>query len=404
MSLIPVEEALARIVEGAGPLGTEWVKLPASLKRVLAEDLASKRTQPPFAASAMDGYAVRGDDVAQVPATLKIVGEAPAGKPFAGTIGRGEAVRIFTGAPVPDGADSIVIQEDTKRDGDQVTVLEPASPGAYVRPAGLDFNEGDVLLKAGRRLLPRHLALAAAMNHATIPVRRRPRVGVLATGDELVEPGAEPGPGQIVSSNSAGISALVSRAGGEAVDLGIARDEAEALAIGIRAARDQDADILVTLGGASVGDHDLVMQALQAEGLTLGFWRIAMRPGKPLMFGRLGRMRVLGLPGNPVSAMVCGLIFLKPLIGALLGLDASENAPATALLGSPVPENDRRQDYLRASLARNEQGRWVANPFGAQDSSMLALLAKADCLIVRPPHAPALDAGVPVDILPLDEV
>jgi len=404
MSLIAVEEALARILDGAAPLGEERVALPAAAGRVLAEDLAASRGQPPFAASAMDGYAVRGADLGKPPARLKIIGEVPAGAVFSGKVGPGEAARIFTGAPLPRGADTVVIQENTERDGDTVTVMDAAALGANVRPAGLDFREGDVLLNAGLRLEPRHLALAAAMNHARLPVRRRPRVGVLATGDELVAPGTEPGPGQIVSSNSAGIAALVTRAGGEAVDLGIARDEAAALAAGIGAARKKGVDVLVTLGGASVGDHDLVMRALEAEGLKLDFWRVAMRPGKPLMFGRLAGMRVLGLPGNPVSAIVCGLIFLKPLIAALLGLDAAADGPATALLGAEVAANDRRQDYLRAGLQRNEQGQWVATPFGQQDSSMLALLARADCLIVRPPHAPALKAGASVEILPLDDV
>ena len=404
MSLIPVEEALARILDGAAPLATEKVALPAALDRVLAEDLIPARAQPPFAASAMDGYAVRGADVAKAPATLKIVGEVPAGIVFSGKIGPGEAARIFTGAPLPEGADTIVIQEVAERQGDTVTVKETARPGAYVRAAGLDFKQGDVLLRPGLRLQPRHLALAAAMNCAILVVRRRPRVGVLATGDELVAPGTEPGPGQIVSSNSTGIAALIARAGGEALDLGIAADNVAALAAAIRAARDKKADTLVTLGGASVGDHDLVMQALEAEGLKLGFWRIAMRPGKPLMFGRLAQMRVLGLPGNPVSAMICGLIFLKPLISALLGLDAPADGPAAALLGGDVPENDRRQDYLRARLERNDRGQLVATPFGVQDSSMLALLAKANCLIVRPPQAPALKAGASVDIIPLDDI
>lgn len=404
MSLISVEEALARILNGAEPLKAETVALTAAAGRVLAEDLVSARTQPPFAASAMDGYAVRGADVATAPANLKIVGDVPAGIVFSGKVGPGEAVRIFTGAPLPEGSDTIVIQEVTERDGDVVTVKETTKPGAYVRAAGLDFKQGDVLLKAGLRLRPRHLALAAAMNCATLAVRGRPRVGVLATGDELVPPGTEPGPGQIVSSNSTGLAALIARAGGEALDLGIAADTIAALAASIRAARDRNADILVTLGGASVGDHDLVMRALEAEGLKLGFWRIAMRPGKPLMFGRLERMRVLGLPGNPVSAMVCGLIFLKPLISALLGLDTAGGGPARALLGTDVPENDRRQDYLRARLDRNDRGDLVATPFGKQDSSMLALLAKADCLIVRPPHAAALKAGAPVEILTLDGI
>lgn len=401
MSLISVEEALARILQDASTLGGEQVPLAAALGRVLAEDVAATRTQPPFAASAMDGYAVHGADVARAPIALNVIGAVQAGSVFAGTLGIGEAVRIFTGAPLPDGADTIVIQENTTADGDSVTITQAARTGAYVRPAGLDFTTGEVLLKAGLRLEPRHLALAAAMNHATLPVNRRPRVGVLATGNELVAPGETPGPGQIVSSNSVGIAALVAQNGGEPIDLGIARDETAALSHAIRAAQAASIDILVTLGGASVGEHDLVLSALRAQGLEFGFWKIAMRPGKPLMSGRLGTMRVLGLPGNPVSSMVCGEIFLRPLVRLQAGLLAGTGHRESAVLTEDLPENDGRQDYLRARLETGADGRLAARPFGKQDSSMLALLAKADCLVIRPPHAPALAAGNEVAILRL---
>lgn len=402
--LMPVEEALARVLAGAGPLGTERVALAEAQDRVLAEPLAARRTQPPFAASSMDGYAVRAADAARAPATLRVTGEVPAGALYQGRLGPGEAIRIFTGAPVPDGADAIVIQENTTREGDRVTVLQAARAGAHIRPAGLDFSAGDVLLDAGLRLLPRHLSLAASMNCTAVPARRRPKVAILATGDELVPPGVEPGPGQIVSSNSIGIAGAVARAGAEAIDLGIAPDDAAALAAAVGRARDGKADILVTLGGASVGDHDLVMDVLKQEGLDLDFWRIAMRPGKPLIFGRLGDMRVLGLPGNPVSAIVCARIFLIPLIDALLGLAPRDETPETALTAVDLAENDLRQDHLRARLERRPDGALMAVPFERQDSSMLALLARADCLILRPPHAPAAQAGTPVPILRLDTI
>lgn len=402
MSLLPVEEALARILQDVRMLGSEDVPIDEAYDRVLAEDLAARRTQPPFAASAMDGYAVRAEDVATVPARLQVIGEAPAGAVFKGRVENGQAVRIFTGAPLPEGADAIVIQENTRQDGDAVEVLEKVRHGAHVRPAGLDFSEGEVLLEAGTRLRPRQLALAAAMNVAHVPVVRRPRVAILATGDELVRPGGTLGPGQIIASNSYGIAALVRRLGGDPADLGIVPDRAEATEKGIRTAREMGADVLVTLGGASVGDHDLVHGALEKEGVELGFWRIAMRPGKPLMFGRWDGMRVLGLPGNPVSSMVCGRVFLRPLLLALLGRPPQDH-PITAVLGADVGENDRRQDYLRATLEPAADGGLpVATPFGRQDSSMLAMLAKASCLIVRPPHAVAAKAGERVEVLRLD--
>ncbi|MFN3890536.1 MAG: gephyrin-like molybdotransferase Glp [Beijerinckiaceae bacterium] len=401
--LLPVEDALARILASAGrPLESENVALSDALGRRLADDLAARRTQPPCAVSAMDGYAVRAADIASVPARLKVLGVSAAGHGFAGSVGPGEAARIFTGAPVPDGADTILIQEDARAEDGFVTALASEPPGRYVRRAGLDFAAGDVLLKAGRRMGPAELALAAAMNHATLSVVRRPRVAILATGDELVPPGQEPGPGQIVASNNFAVGAYARQAGAEVIDLGIAGDDFAALEASIRRARDLEADVLVTLGGASVGDHDLVQTALTREGMELGFWRIAMRPGKPFMHGRIGDMRIVGLPGNPVSAIVCAVLFLVPLVRALSGdPDAGVDATRPAVLGADLPGNDQRQDYLRATLAGVEEGKAVVTAFTRQDSSMLGILARAHALIVRPPHAPPAKAGEPCRYIPL---
>ena len=398
MGLLPVDEAIARLLDGVRPTGSETVALADAAGRVLAADLAARRTQPPFAASAMDGYAVRASD-SDAGARLKIIGTSRAGGRFGGAVGPGQAVRIFTGAPVPDGADAILIQENADRVDDEIRVDEPPRAGSFIRPAGLDFKEGDVLLNAGRKLDPRALALAGAMGHAALPVRRRPSVAILATGDELVSPGEQPGPDQIIASNSVGIAALVRASGGEPSDLGIAADRIEA--IGARVERAADADVLVVIGGASVGEHDLVQAALSAKGMALDFWRIAMRPGKPLMVGTLGRTRVLGLPGNPVSALICGHVFLRPLIRTMLGLAAPEET-VTAALGSPMPANDGRQDYVRARLQAAE-GRRVVTPFPLQDSSMLATLAAADALIIRPVLAPPAAAGTPVPVLLLGD-
>jgi len=401
MSLMPVAEALEKLLSGVSQLESERVTLDKANGRYLSENLVSKRTQPPFAASAMDGYAIRHEDLIDGPATLEVIGEAPAGHGFDGNVGAGQTVRIFTGAPVPAGADTILIQENASRDGDRISVLEPPAKGAFVRPAGLDFRQDEILLAPPLRLAYRHLALAAAMNHPDMPVVRRPKVAILATGDELVRPGVEPGPDQIIASNHAGIAAMVEDCGGAPLDLGIARDDPIELANHVRRAITDNADILVTLGGASVGDHDLVQGVLGQEGMDLAFWRIAMRPGKPLMAGRLGKTRVLGLPGNPVSSLVCGLLFLKPLIRKMLGEETEATSSRQAILGADLEENDRRQDYVRATLEEDAGGRLIATPYQKQDSSMLALLARSGALIIRPPHAPAQKAGSTVQILVL---
>jgi molybdopterin molybdotransferase len=402
VALLSVADALARVLDGVAPLPAEDVALADAHRRVLAADLTALRTQPPADVSAMDGYAVRAADVAQAPARLRVIGEVAAGRPFDGTIGPGEAARIFTGGVLPTGADTVVIQERTTRDGACLTVSAPAAPGRNVRARGLDFAEGAVLLPAGRQLSDRDLALAAAMNHPTVPVRRVPRVALLATGDELVAPGTAPAPGQIVYSNGFALAALARAQGAQVVDLGIVPDRVDATIAAIDKAAQQHADILVTTGGASVGDYDLVQPSLAARGMTLSFWKVALRPGRPMMHGALGPMRVLGLPGNPVSAYVCGFLFLVPLIRRLLGEADVEAATETAVLGRDLPANDERADYLRASLAHTPDGGLIATPFEVQDSSMVALLAKADCLVIRQPYAPAASAGSPCTIVKFD--
>ena len=402
MALMPVAEALGRVLADAQALPSEQAPLAEAHGRVLTADVAALRTQPPANVSAMDGYAVRAADVARMPARLKLVGEVAAGHPFEGSIGAGEAARIFTGGVVPPGADTIVIQENTEREGDTVVVATGAAKGKHVRVEGLDFARGAVLLSKGRRLTDRDLALAAAMNHPSLPVHRRPKLAVLATGDELVMPGATPGFGEIVYSNGYATMALARREGCETVDLGIVPDRLEETAAAVRRARDLGADILVTSGGASVGDYDLVQKALAKEGLALSFWKVALRPGRPMMHGRLGAMHVLGLPGNPVSAYVCAVLFLVPLIRRLCGRADAEPAPEAALLGCDLPANDERADYLRATLAPGREGIPVAAPTPLQDSSMLTPLARADCLLIRAPHAPAAKAGSRCSILRLD--
>ena len=402
MALISVAEALEHVLAHASPLPPDEAPLAEANGRVLVYDLKALRTQPPADVSAMDGYAVRAADVAGAPVRLKVIGEVPAGRPFSGSVGGGQAARIFTGGFLPAGADTVVIQEVTTRDGDNVEVKQPTTKGRNVRPKGLDFREGEVLLNKGHRLTARDLALAAGMNHPLLPVHRRPKIALFATGDELVPPGREPGPGQIVYSNGFTLAALARAEGAEVTDLGLVHDTLQATVTAIDDARDIPADILVTTGGASVGDYDLVHKAFAEEGMELSFWKVAMRPGRPLMHGRLGDMHVLGLPGNPVSSFVCAFLFLVPLIRRMSGRTDLALPTESAVLGVDLPENDERADYLRATLKPDPNGPAVATPFPAQDSSMMAPLARANCLVIREPYAPAAKAGSRCSIVKLE--
>jgi len=398
--LMPVAEALQRVLAEAQALPAETVPLNDTHGRVLTEDLKALRTQPPAAVSAMDGYAVRADDVTQAPIKLKLIGEVAAGHPFEGEVKADQAARIFTGGVMPLGADTVVIQELTARDGDTVTIQKQTAKGRNVRDRGIDFAQGQTLLRKGTRLSDRDLMLAAAMNYPTLSVHRRPKVAVLGTGDELVAPGTAPKPGEIVYSNGFALIAMARSQGAEITDLGVAPDRIEDIATAVRQARDWGADILLTSGGASVGEHDLVQRALAGEGLELSFWRVALRPGRPMMHGRLGAMQVLGVPGNPVSSYVCAFLFLVPLIRRLAGRADVEQSPEAALLGCDLRANDERADYMRATLSQGPGG-LVATPLPDQDSSLMAPLAKADCLLIRAPNAPAASSGSPCVILKL---
>ncbi len=400
MALVPVEEALRRILEGAQPTPTERVPLRDAHDRVLAADVKAELTHPPFDSSAMDGYAVRISDLTKLPASLTVIGEAQAGHAFASPVGKGEAVRIFTGAPLPKDADTVVIQENTERDGDTVVVREVPKLGANIRKTGGDFERGQTLIPSGSVLNARSITLAAAAGHAMLPVRTRPRVAILATGDELVEPGTDPSVDQIVSSNSYGLAALVERAGGRPQLLGIARDTREDLDAKLQQAT--GADVLVTIGGASVGDRDLVRPVLEARGMILDFWKVAIKPGKPMLYGRMENMRVLGLPGNPVSCLVCGRVFLVPLLERLLQRTDSPNREITGVLAAGLEANGPRQNYIRAVTKPGADNRPLVSPISSQDSAHLTGLVAADVLIVRAPNAPALPAGAEVSVLPLD--
>ncbi len=395
--MLSTAEAIDRLLALARVTGTETVPLAEAAGRVLAADAVARRTQPPFPASAMDGYAVRAAE-AVAGAVLDVAGEAQAGRAFGGALPPGAAIRIFTGAPVPEGADAILIQENATRDGDRITVTEAPAEGEYVRPAGTDFRAG-ATLAAPRRLTASDVALLAAMNIPEVTVARRPVVALIPTGDELVMPGEEPGPDQIVASNNFGLAAMLAAAGAEPRMLPIARDTEESL----RARLDEaaGADLIVTIGGASVGDHDLVQDVAGAAGLDLSFYKIAMRPGKPLMAGRLGGAALVGLPGNPVSAMVCGEIFLRPLLDAMLGLPGAPRAREVAILAEPLGPNGPREHYMRATLTGTADGRRICRVAPRQDSSLLSVLATANALAVRPPHAPAAEAGETVEVIPL---
>ncbi len=401
VSLLPLAEARQRVIAAAPRLGAETVDLADAAGRVLAEPLVATRDQPPFRSSAMDGYAVRAADTVEAASGLKVVGVSAAGHRFTGDMPPGACVGIFTGAPVPDAADTILIQENaTVVDDDTITATEPAIAGRHIREPAIDFATGDIVIPAGTVLDFGEIGLAAATGAATLSVVRRPVVAILATGDELVPPGAEAGDDQIYASGGHAVAALVESAGGRALPLGIARDDTDHLRGRIDAARDAKADLLVTIGGVSVGDHDLVGRALKDAGMTLDFWRIAMRPGKPLMFGKLDSMTVIGLPGNPVSAIVCALLFIKPLIAASLGRDAALG-DRPAILGVDLPANGVRTFFLRARLTDGDDGLPVATPFRVQDSSVMTSLVAADALLIRDAEAPPARAGDPCRILML---
>jgi len=399
-ALLPVADARSRLLSAARPID-DIVNVPLGEAdgRVLAVDLAARLTQPPFDASAMDGYAVRAEDASAVGTELSVIGTASAGHAFEGIVGPGETVRIFTGAPLPQGADSVLIQEDAERIADdRIRTAFAVVEGRHVRPRGQDFAEGEIVLKRGTVLDFAHLTVAAAMNHPTLGIYRRPRVAILATGDELVVPGGVPATAQIIASNTFGVAALVRSNGGEVLDLGIVKDNQADIAAAVARAQLEKADVLVTLGGASVGDHDLVQSTLKGAGMELDFWRIAMRPGKPLMVGSLDGMHVLGLPGNPVASLVTSLLFLEPLLRKLAHLSES-NREVMGVTAEQMKANDQRQDYVRSSVTRDAAGNLVAKAFGKQDSSMMKIFSRSDGLIVRPPHAPELAAGAPCPIL-----
>ncbi|SCX01556.1 Molybdopterin molybdenumtransferase [Agrobacterium sp. DSM 25558] len=392
--LLPVAEAQARLLGAATPVtAIELVALADADQRVLARDLHARLTQPPFDASAMDGYALRAADAPQIGSTLTVIGTAAAGHAFSGTVGTGQAVRIFTGAPLPEGADAVLIQEDAELlDAGKIRTTFDVTAGRHIRPRGQDFLEGEAVLKAGTELAFTDITVAAAMNHAELAVYRKPLIAILATGDELVPPGGAPNSAQIIASNTFGVSALARRAGADILDLGIVPDDATLIRAAIDKAVTARADVLVTLGGASVGDHDLVQAALKAQGMVLDFWRIAMRPGKPLIVGSIGEMQVLGLPGNPVASLVCSLLFLEPLIQKLSHRPIAPRE-TIARTATTLKANDIRQDYLRARIIAHENGQPIVEAFTKQDSAMMKIMAQSDCLIVRAPFAEELEAG-----------
>ena len=396
--LLVVGAARARIVAAMSTIGTESVEVGHAIGRVLAADVSALVAHPPAAVSAMDGYACRSADVATMPARLRKVGVSKAGAGHDGGLAAGECVRIFTGARVPAGADVIALQEDAVEHDGVVEISEVPKPGQFIRPAGQDFALGQVCVGGARVLTARDVGMIASCGHAAVEVRRMPRIAILSTGDELLAPGLAPrGPDSIMASNGVALAGAVARWGGEPIDLGVAPDRLEAISAAVDTAA--GADLLVTTGGASVGDHDLVHAALSARGFATDFHKIAMRPGKPLMFGRLGAMPVLGMPGNPVSALVCAVLFLRPALRAMLGLAQTEPIFARAVLASAMPENDRREDYVRARLTREAAGHLVAEPLPRQDSGMALTLARADGLIRRAPFAAPAKAGEGVEVI-----
>jgi molybdopterin molybdotransferase len=397
--LLSVEEARRRVLAEIGELEAERVALAEARGRVAAEEILAKLSHPPAPVSAMDGYALRSEDAGAMPVRLRRIGASRAGARFEGALVPGACVRIFTGAAVPEGADTIALQEDSEEAGEEVVIREVAPPGRFIRRAGMDFSAGQAVAAKGRILTARDLGLLASSGHGEVMVRRRPKVAILSTGDELVPPGEAPGPDQIVCSNGIALASAVESWGAQALDLGIAVDDVDAIAAA--ADRAMGADILITTGGASVGEHDLVQAGIAQRGFVSSFWRIAMRPGKPLMFGSIGALPMLGMPGNPVSAMVCALLFLRPALMKMMGVEPVGPVFETAALGAAMGANDRREEYVRGRLERGADGRLTATPFSAQDSALQLGLARADCLLRRPPHAPPAAEGDPVDIIRL---
>ncbi|PTX55919.1 molybdopterin molybdotransferase [Litoreibacter ponti] len=390
--MISVAEALEAVLALGAPLDIEEVDLAEADGRILAQDVQANRDQPPFAASAMDGYAVPSTDI-KPGDTFKVIGEAAAGHRFDRSVSAGEAVRIFTGAPLPDGAHRVVIQEDTTREGDVITLTDPLDSGHHIRPAGGDFKRGDKM-ESPRLLSPADIALLASMNIARVPVRRRPVVAIIATGDELVSVGETPRDDQIIASNSLGLAAMFRRAGAETRVLPIAKDTVSSLEMALTLS--EGADLLVTIGGASVGDYDIVAEVASGVGLEREFYKVAMRPGKPLMAGRIGDRAMVGLPGNPVSSMVCGEIFILPLLSKFLGMPSGPRARIEMPLQGALSKNGPREHYMRGVITNG-----AVSVARRQDSSLLTVLAQANALVVRPPHAPACDSGDVVEVIPL---
>ena len=409
MSLLPVDDALAAITKGLTPVSIENVAMaeaPARddvIGRVLGEDIHAELNHPPHDVSAMDGYAVISSDLVNIPAKLTVIGESAAGHPFDGVTSHGQAVRIFTGAYCPEGSDAIVIQEDTDEDNGVVSIHEAPSPGQFIRLKGNDFRQGALIAQKGDILTPRLLSLMASAGVRAFKLYQRPRIAVISTGDELVAPGHIPQEGQIISSNGLFLKTYLSTIGADVIDLGIIPDEDDALEDAFE--RAQEADLIVTSGGASVGHHDGVAKAMTNEnGTKLNFWRIAMRPGKPLIFGKINGVPILGLPGNPVSTGVCAMVFVATALKTLSGQDTSQDWGLdirTGLLATPLKENDKRQDYLRATISTTDKGEVMLSPFDKQDSGMLKLLAEADALVIRPPFAPEAKAGDLVRYIPI---
>lgn len=396
--MLSLDEAQARLLAAIDPLPGESVRIEAALGRHLARDLAARRTQPPFAASAMDGYAIR---FADLPGPWRLIGESSAGSGHSGRVGTGEAVRIFTGAPLPDGADTVMVQEDVDRDGERVTLTREGPPraGAHVRPAGLDFTQDDALATAGARLTAPLIGLLAAGGYGELPVHRRPRVALLSTGDELVAAGTVPGPDQIVNANGPMLRALFAADGSDVVDLGIVPDDRAAIVAALD--RAAGVDLLVTVGGASVGDRDLVVPVLEAQGAAIDFWKVAIKPGKPMLTGVLGATRVIGLPGNPVSAFVCAQLFVRPVLRRMAGAAAALPTLIQARTKVALAANGARRDHLRSVLSWDGTD-WEVTPARLQDSSTLRILAASNALLVRPEGAHAVAAGGFVPVMPLD--